>query len=353
MSSDVPSPSKPPARRRFALRFSLRTFLIAVTLFCISLAWWLHRAKQQREAVQAITNAGGWVHYDYQVGDSRAVDIDPQARPWEPQWLLELVGIDFFHDVAEVNMVYSEDSGTRLDNKHPVNIAHHLAHFPRLRVLLLKEEGVDDAGMAYVGRLKRLESLYFWDAFKITDAGAKHLRDMPRLRFIHLSASQVGDEGLAAIATLPNLGGLSMQKNRITDAGVAHLAGHPKLRTLWIGSLDNVRSPISDAGVKHLATIANLEELDLQWTSVTPQGLKPLAKLKNLKSLMVSGSTADDYDAVAPLFPNCKVDGRKTPPPTTLPAASGGSAGPAPSPPAETGSGRGIQPMSETTPIPE
>lgn len=310
----VASPEKRSSRhRRFALRFSLRTFLIAVTLFCMLLAWRLHRAKQQREAVKAIAAAGGWVHYDYQLGDSRAADIDPEARPWEPKWLLDLVGIDFFHDVAEVNMVYNEDSGSRRDNYHRIKIGPQLAHFPRLRVLLLKDEIVDDAGMAYVGRLKRLECLYFWDATKITDAGAKHLRNMPRLRYIHLSTSQVGDEGLAAIAKLPNLDGLSMQRNRITDAGVAHLAGHPKLKELWIGSLENIRSPVSNAGIVHLATIPNLEELELQHTSVTPQGLQPLTKLKNLKSLILSGSGADDYDAVAPLFPKCSVSARKIP----------------------------------------
>jgi hypothetical protein len=313
MSSDAgPTAAKSP-RRRFALRFSLRTFLIAVTLFCMLLAWRLHRAKQQREAIKAIGDAGGWVHYDYQIGDSRAVDIDPQARPWEPQWLLDLVGIDFFHDVAEINMVYNEDDGARLDNNRGRNVGPLLAQFPRLRVLLLKDEIIDDAGMAYVGRMKRLECLYFWDATKITDAGAKLLHDMPRLRYIHLSTSQVGDEGLAAIAKLPNLDGLSMQRNRITDAGVAHLAGHPKLKELWIGSLQNVRSPISDAAIPHLAAIPNLEELDLQWTSVTPEGLKPLARMQNLKRVLVSGSTADDYDAVAPLLPNCKVDARKIP----------------------------------------
>jgi hypothetical protein len=317
MSSDTASSAAPakPVRRRWGLRFSLRTFLGLVTIFCIVLAWRLHRAKVQREAVKAIQDAGGWVHYDYQVGDARAVTNDPQARPWEPRWLLDMVGIDFFHDVTEVNMVYNEEGGSRRDNNRGINIGPQLAHFPRLRVLLVKDHILDDAGMAHVGRMKRLESLYFWDATKITDAGAKHLQDMPRLRYIHLSTSQVGDEGLAAIAKLPNLEGLSMQRNKITDVGVAHLSGHSKLKELWIGSLDNVRSPISDAGVKHLATISNLEELDLQWTSVTPQGLKPLAKLRKLKSLMVSGSTADDYDAVAPMFPNCTIDARKVPPP--------------------------------------
>jgi hypothetical protein len=307
------APASPQLLRRFA-RFNLRTFLIAVTLFCVLLAWWLHRARQQREAVKTIATAGGWVHYDYEIKDIRSGVVDPDAQPWEPRRLLDLIGIDFCHDVVAINMVYYQVRGKRLDNEQSVNVAPHLTHFPRLKMLLIKEEQIDDAGLAYVGRLKQLDSLYFWDAPNITDAGVKQLRDMPRLRYIHLNDSQIGDEGLAALARLPNLEGLILQGNRITDAGVAHLAGHPKLKLLWIGTLD-ARSPISDASVAHLATIDQLEELDLQHTSVTPQRLPPLARLKKLKSLLLRGSTADDYAAVAPLFPNCRVDAQ-TPPPT-------------------------------------
>jgi Leucine Rich repeat len=306
-------------RRRFGLRFSLRAFLGGVTIFCIVLAWQLHRAKQQREAVAGIRAAGGWVYYDYQRPNPRAATTDPNAQPWEPKWLLALVGIDFFHSVEEVNMVYNEDGPQRLDNNQPaVNIAPHLAHFPRLRCLLLSGKCIDDAGMETVGRLKRLETLYQWDGQHITDAGVAHLRDMPRLTYIHLGMSQVGDRGMETLAKLPNLEGLAMQRNKITDAGLVHLAGHRKLKELWIGHLEGL-SPISDAGVVHLAKIPNLEELDLQHTRVTIEGLKPLQSLPKLKSLMLDGSTANDYHAVAPMFPNCKVDADRNPQQTDMP----------------------------------
>lgn len=308
-----------PSRWRLPLRFSLRTFLAVVTVFCIVLAWQLHRARQQRQAVAAIRAAGGWVYYDFQQAGPPPGKIDAAARPWEPAWLIRLVGLDFFHDVTVVNMVYNEDGPKRLDNERPpVDIAPHLAHFPRLRELLISGAFLNDEGMRVVGGLKRLESFYQWEGAGIGDDGAAHLRDMPRLRYIHLGSSQVGDRGLAAIATLPNLEGLSMQRNKITDAGLAALAGHPKLKTLWIGNLETL-SPISDAGVVHLATLPQLEELDLQYTRVTPAGLRPLQNLPNLKSLMLSGSSADNYPLVAPLFPNCAVDANKNPPTSGLP----------------------------------
>jgi Leucine-rich repeat (LRR) protein len=166
--------------------------------------------------------------------------------------------------------------------------------------------------MAAVGRLKRLESMFIWDGVHITDAGVAHLTDMPRLKYIHLSMSQVGDRGIQTLAKLPRLDGLSMQRNRFTDAGLVHLAGHPSLKELWIGHLDYL-CPITDAGVVQLAKIPNLEELDLQYTRVTPEGLRPLAALPKLRNLYLDGSTANDLDAVTPILPNCKIDADKKP----------------------------------------
>lgn len=314
MPASDSSTSRSLPRFRLRLAFSLRTFLLSVTVFCVVLAWWLHRAKEQRNAVAAIRAAGGWVYYDYHHVDATSDKLNAAAMPWEPQWLVKLVGIDFFHDVTVVNMVYDDLGPKRLDNKQsPVDIAPHLAHFPRLRSLAVSGDYLDDEGMRIVGGLRNLESFYQWEGGKIGDTGAEHLREMPRLRYVHLGDSRVGDRGLAALATIPNLDGLSMQRNKITDVGLASLAGHPKLKSLWIGGLEGL-TPITDAGVVHLANLPQLEELDLQHTRVTPDGLKPLQKLPKLKSLYLSGSAADNYPLVAPLFPNCRIDANKNPP---------------------------------------
>ncbi len=100
--------------RRFAPRFSLRAFLIVVTVSAVWLGMHTRRARQQKAAVQTITDYGGWVRYDYQFVDG---DFDGQAKSWVPQQVHEWLGIDMFHSVAEVNLSYSSDTGKRIETR--------------------------------------------------------------------------------------------------------------------------------------------------------------------------------------------------------------------------------------------
>jgi len=304
---------KKAAPRRWGLRFSMRSLLIAVTIFCVALGWRLNRARQQREAVKAIKEAGGWVYYDYQNYDPETGSFDLQAEPWEPEWLRGPLGIDFWHDVVGLNMSFHEEGNQRWDNKQPaVNISAHLAHPPRLRLLGLTEHSVDDAGMKYVSGLKDLEVLLYWDAPGITDVGAMHLREMPRLRFLNMGSSEIGDAGLQSLAELRGLEGLVLQSgNNITDRGLSSLVDHPRLKSLWVGGATERRSKITDEGVKLLAKLQTLEEIDLQRTQVTVEGLKPLQRLPALKYLVLYGSEADDLNAVSALFPKCRIEASK------------------------------------------
>jgi len=298
MSTPAATPTFARLSRRFrlSLRFSLRTFLATITIFCVVLGWRLHRAKLQREAAAAIRAGGGSVRYDYHPRDEVTVKWDTAVVPWEPAWLLALVGIDFSHDVTDISV------GSRRDSPPPVNIASHLARFPRLKSLWVSGPYLDDEGLRTVGRLKWLELFYWVPVGAISDDGIAHLRDMPRLRSIDFRKSQLGNRSLATLARLPNLESLCMSGNKLTDAGLAVLADHPKLKSLRIGGFVEM-SPLSDAGVVHLAQIPQIEDLSLQYTQVTPEGLKPLQKLPHLKMLSLHGSKADDSAAVSPLFP--------------------------------------------------
>ena len=85
---------------RKLLRFNLRTFLVAITVFGIWLGLHVHRARVQEQTVQQILAHHGWVAYDYQMPDG---EFDGSSVSPVPEWLRQRLGEDFFHSVAEVS----------------------------------------------------------------------------------------------------------------------------------------------------------------------------------------------------------------------------------------------------------
>ncbi len=259
----------------------------------------------------AIQAAGGLVHYEYQqppFGPNHSLgETDFAARPGEPDWLLASLGIDYFHDVTDVNL------GPAPPNRP---VASLLACFPRLRTLWLSGEFIGDAELETIGRLDRLEILYCESA-AISDEGVAHLGGLPCLRHIELYFPRATDRSLATIAGMPNVEVIRLPSGRLTSAGLAPLAGHPGLRKLNLGG-GGQPSALGDSGLAYLAQVPQLEELELANTRVSPAGVLRLQSLANLRYLDLRGSSADDYAAVAPLFPKCRIVAVKKPPPRRL-----------------------------------
>jgi hypothetical protein len=81
---------------------------------------------------------------------------------------------------------------------------------------------VDDATMALVGRLTRLEGLWL-NSSAITDAGLAHIKGLTRLRDLSVGHSGVTDAGLKHLKGLTELRGLYLAGSKVTDAGVLEL----------------------------------------------------------------------------------------------------------------------------------
>ena len=64
--------------RRF-LRFSVRGLMVVVLVFVAGLGWLVREARIQRDAVAAITKAGGTVYSDWEWSDGKHV---PTGRFW-------------------------------------------------------------------------------------------------------------------------------------------------------------------------------------------------------------------------------------------------------------------------------
>ena len=53
------------ATRRRWLQFSLRTAFVVFTMCAVWLGWWVERAREKRDAVQAVLAIGGRIDYAY------------------------------------------------------------------------------------------------------------------------------------------------------------------------------------------------------------------------------------------------------------------------------------------------
>lgn len=84
-------------------RFSLKTFLLLLTAFCLWLGLLVESARRQRDAVRAIQDMGGEVFYEYsrvEYENKKALVLN--ATPPAPAWIVDLLGEDILYDAVAV-----------------------------------------------------------------------------------------------------------------------------------------------------------------------------------------------------------------------------------------------------------
>jgi len=163
----------------------------------------------------------------------------------------------------------------------------HLAKLTSLEEVYLAGERVGDAGLKHLRDLPRLEYLALYGR-GFTDKGMVYVKDIPSLRILsfHESLCRITDTGLAHIADMPDLEILCLHGIRdITDDGLAHLTKMRSLRKLEIGA-----SQVTDRGLSYLSQIKTLERIDLpqDQKGITDKGLTFLGTLPNLRHLAIS-----------------------------------------------------------------
>ena len=319
----------PPHRRLRPWVLSLSA--VAVLILGSWLAVVLQRSARQREAVSALRAIGAVVTYDYQLDPSfrrarthkefmKACEkvTDRRDLP-DPDhdgmaWFRRILGPDLFHDVIGVNMAYSYDAiggGRAEPNRVFDDNLLLVSRFPKLRLLLLDGGQACDLVLEAIRELKHLEMIYMWSA-AATDTGVENLRGLKKLRYLHLSNAGLTDRSLEVFGGLTELEGLSLQGNRFTDAGLIHLRDLTKLQSLWLCSKGGERgdSRIHGPGLAHLSALTNLEELAIQSTGFSDEGvpyLQPFAKLRQLY-VHQSDLTPVGEARLRKILPNCKLD---------------------------------------------
>jgi len=181
-------------RRRRFFRYSLRTLMLVITVFCVWMGITAKRARDQRLAVEAVLAIGGTVTYEH--GEFRhGVTQSPQSlrwgpgpppRPPGPEWLRRIIGDDYFFSVDSVSI-----SGRATSDA----VLVHLKGLSDLEFLALVNARITDAGLVHLKGLTNLTTLAL-SGTQITDAGLEHLKGLTKLTELDLTSTEVSDKGI-------------------------------------------------------------------------------------------------------------------------------------------------------------
>ena len=241
--------------------FSVRGLIILVLVIGGGLGWLVRSARIQREAVAAITRAGGVRYGSGWTSES----YNPGVKPVKPGWLADLVGVDYFARVTDVRLFWSSWA---IDEA-----IVQVGRLNRVERVTVHQFSVSDARVAQLERLTNVSELNL-DAVSCTDAGLLQLSGVTNLSKLDLTCTEVTDAGLMELQRLTKLSELVLSATRVTDAGLLHVKG---LRNL--SKLDLSGTRVSDAGLAQLHGLRNLSEVTLYSTQVTPRGVKELKKV--------------------------------------------------------------------------
>lgn len=215
--------------RRF-LRFSLRGLLVVVAVVSVCLGVAFHRAREQARAVAAIESAGGHVFYDYHGTD---YDLDQSASSGIPAWLLDALGVDFFHNVTVVSFYRIDTTDrefaavTALPEIRMLSVVGRITNaalkplkqLKKLQFLAILSGEITDAGLAELQDLKQLQHLGIHGPTKFDMLFSKHRRD-PNAVY----GANITDRGLEALKSLPALRTLRLDNTKVTRIGAQRLS---------------------------------------------------------------------------------------------------------------------------------
>jgi hypothetical protein len=276
-------------------RFSLKTLLILLALFCLWLGTLANSANRQRRAIEAIQLSGGKFNYDYQLtrnGPDLEREFSYQVAPPGPKWLRRIIGDHYFITPVTLNIHRQSsikddclshlaalpfiESASFVDVSFRDSDLAHLKHLTNLRALGLHGVALSGAkapsSFEFLQHLRRLEMLGL-DSPTFRDSDVTYLRGAVNLRFLTLYNSAVGDDGLAQLQHLKKLEMLGVSGTQVTDRGMTYLSSLPKLRYLSANDLN-----ISDAAFESFTKMTALRNLELHNTKFSREGIEKLRK---------------------------------------------------------------------------
>jgi hypothetical protein len=198
-----------PKQRWF--RYSLRTFLIAITVICLWLGWKISGARQQHRIVFAVQELGGSVKYDFEppVDDV----FGKPLWPAESTWIDKLFGLDFDHDIVEVDLTNTNVTDETLQS---------MQRLWRLAFLDLSCSHITAQGFADLSNVKQLRELNLTQT-QASDRDLQDIKSISSLILLHLSYNPITDKGLEGLEKLPHLRELDLDHTQVSADGIDRL----------------------------------------------------------------------------------------------------------------------------------
>jgi hypothetical protein len=282
------------------LRFSLRTFLIVVTLVSLAFGFFFNSVQNERRAASAIAEAHGDVVYDWQIRPPDA-DADTPPKPPGPQWLRHRFGPHWFDRIVEVRL---NGYANKSDKNRFAVVAPHLAKLPSLRSLTLWGEEFDPNDYRLLSELTQLESLLVRQENELLPQHAAAIARLTGLRDLRLSDIKTSPEALRELAKLPRLEKLNITcfyhdpnaggvqtRYQLRDEAAEALAAFPMLKSLML-----FQTRITDKGMEKLCRLSKLETLTVGSPHITSASFDHVVKLKRLTALGTWIWKIDDDD---------------------------------------------------------
>jgi hypothetical protein len=174
-------------------RFSLRTFLIVLTVWCICIGQYSYLAHRQRKAVDEVRKAGGEVYYSHQL----KLLSDPPGRL--RRFIAETLGEEWAYSVRGVIFYPDQD--------HPADdLVRVLADMPDLQRLSIWPEN------------RGSKTLSNKASFGLTDEGVDVIIELlPHLQHLCVSSARISSDKIDDLLHRGNL--TSLQILRHPDFG--------------------------------------------------------------------------------------------------------------------------------------
>lgn len=157
------------------------------------------------------------------VKDRTSDQIQVEEFPVADAELTQLAGLD----KLRVLLLDHPDSRFSASGLLPI------AALPAVTHLRLRGEGIDDAALAQLARMKSLQILNI-PRGTFTDEGLAVLKQLPHLVQLRFGSKHITDRGMQTIAELPALLRLHLIDVPITDAGLKTLSNMQQLESLYI-----------------------------------------------------------------------------------------------------------------------